>query len=83
MACNARECIRRGSYSWLAQGSTTLDCPVVCGAGFVLPNCVSPLENLIDAIGGILVFAGVVAALGLLVVCTFACVCTRVEWCPG
>lgn len=81
--CQHKACITLRTCDWLAEGSSHPDCPVLCNPGYVLPNCVTPLENLIDSMGGIVVFAIVLASLGLGLVIVFTCVCTRVEWCPG
>ncbi|GBG34633.1 Hypothetical Protein FCC1311_108552 [Hondaea fermentalgiana] len=81
--CEHKSCIVLKTCEWLAEGSSHSDCPVLCNVGYVLPNCVTPLENLIDSMGGIVVFAIVLASLGLTLVIVFTCVCTRVEWCPG
>jgi len=81
--CMHRDCIKKGTCTWLPEISEKPVCPVVCNPGYVLPNCVTPLENLIESMGGIVVFASVIAGLGLLVAIVFTCVCTRVEWCPG
>jgi len=81
--CAEQDCISSGTCDWMAEGATQRDCPVICNPGYVLPKCITPLENLIESMGGIVVFAIVVAGIGLLVVLCFACVCTRVEGCPG
>jgi hypothetical protein len=81
--CEKQICIARGHCSWLVEGFTARECPVICLPGYVLPLCVTPLEQLISSLGGLGVFIGLVSGGVLALIVLFVCICTVIPGCPG
>ncbi len=82
--CNKHSsCIDSGRCYWVDVGATTDDCSVKCAPGYVLPECRTPLDQLIYTLGGPILFSIIILAIILVLALVCFGVCLYVPACPG
>ena len=82
--CNKHSsCIDSGRCYWVDVGATTDECAVKCSPGYVLPECRTPLDQLIYTLGGPILFSVIIMVIILLLALVCFGVCLYVPACPG